>query len=114
MPRPLNRACAAMPPPLVERFYALGCALRTRLGRPLLGAAFAEVYGMVELSGPAIIRVTPPRLRAGRLSARLVEAAERVRRLAARVFAPARLAACGCRCACARWNAANGAARALS
>lgn len=51
----------AMPPALVERFRKLGCAVRApATGRPLLTAAFAEIYGMVELSGPAILKLTPP------------------------------------------------------
>jgi acyl-CoA synthetase (AMP-forming)/AMP-acid ligase II len=56
----------AMPPVLVERFCARGCAFTSPLGSPLTTAAFAEIYGMVELSGPAILRFTPPRLREGR------------------------------------------------
>jgi acyl-CoA synthetase (AMP-forming)/AMP-acid ligase II len=65
----------AMPPALVERFVKLGCSARGRRGAPLLTAAFAEVYGMVELSGPAIVKLTPARpvegLRSARLLARL-------------------------------------------
>ncbi|MBI1944084.1 MAG: AMP-binding protein [Deltaproteobacteria bacterium] len=49
-----------MPPALVARFRPRGCALRSLRGRHLLTAAFAEIYGMVELSGPAIVKLTPP------------------------------------------------------
>src|SRR5439155_1082180 len=49
----------AMPPGLVDRFRKLGCAATFPSGAPLLSAAFAEVYGMVELSGPAIVKLTP-------------------------------------------------------
>jgi acyl-CoA synthetase (AMP-forming)/AMP-acid ligase II len=49
-----------MPPALVDRFTKMGCAFASPRGRPLMTAAFAEIYGMVELSGPAILKVTPP------------------------------------------------------
>ena len=49
-----------MPPPLVERFKALGTAFRSLGGQRLTDAAFAEIYGMVELSGPAILKLHPP------------------------------------------------------
>lgn len=49
----------AMPPPLVDLFRAQGCALTTPMGQRLLSAAFAEIYGMVELSGPAILKLHP-------------------------------------------------------
>ena len=48
-----------MPPALVERFKRLGSAFTVR-GRRLTDAAFAEIYGMVELSGPAILKLHPP------------------------------------------------------
>ncbi|MCC7074423.1 MAG: AMP-binding protein [Deltaproteobacteria bacterium] len=71
----------AMPPALVERFRPLGCALRSPRGRRLLTAAFAEIYGMVELSGPAIVKLTPPGpYDDGALSAPVTRAIERVRR----------------------------------
>jgi long-chain acyl-CoA synthetase len=84
----------AMPPALLERFRGLGCAVRSPRGRPLLTAAFAEVYGMVELSGPAILKITPPGPRAGgpvtapvraalqrsKIAPRLVSARSRVQR----------------------------------
>lgn len=70
----------AMPPALVERFRPLGCALHSPRGRRLLTAAFAEVYGMVELSGPAIVKLTPPTPRSdGPLSAPARRAAREVR-----------------------------------
>jgi long-chain acyl-CoA synthetase len=50
----------AMPPALAAKFQTWGCALRSPLGQRLLTAAFAEVYGMVELSGPAILKLHPP------------------------------------------------------
>ena len=60
-----------MPPHLVERFVKLGSAAKLPSGAPLLTAAFAEVYGMVELSGPAIVKLTPARPVEGLRSARL-------------------------------------------
>jgi len=50
----------AMSPALAERFRRVGCALKSPLGRPIFTAGFAEIYGMVELSGAAILRFTPP------------------------------------------------------
>ncbi len=50
----------AMNPALVERFRKLGCSFASPRGRRLLTSAFAEIYGMVELSGPAILKLTPP------------------------------------------------------
>lgn len=50
----------AMPPHLVEKFRKRGVAFRSPRGKRLLTSAFAEVYGMVELSGPAILKLTPP------------------------------------------------------
>lgn len=71
----------AMPPQLVDRFRPLGCALRSPRGRRLLTAAFAEIYGMVELSGPAIVKLTPPEpFDDGPVSAPVARAIERVRR----------------------------------
>ncbi|MBI3726440.1 acyl--CoA ligase [bacterium] len=53
---------AAMPPELIPRFKALGCSVKTFLGARLAEAFFIELYGSVELSGPALIRVCPPGL----------------------------------------------------
>jgi len=63
----------AMPPALAERFARLGCSGRLPSGAPLLTAAFAEIYGMVELSGPAIVKVTPARPVEGLRTARLLK-----------------------------------------
>ncbi len=63
----------AMPPSLVERFVKLGCSGRLPSGAPWLTAAFAEVYGMVELSGPALVKLTPARPVEGLRSARLLK-----------------------------------------
>lgn len=63
----------AMPPALVERFVKLGCSGRLPSGAPLFTAAFAEVYGMVELSGPAIVKVTPGRPVEGLRTAKLLK-----------------------------------------
>ncbi len=74
----------AMPPPLVERFRRLGCAQTAWRGAPLLTAAFAEVYGMVELSGPAVVKFTPPQpvegTRTGRAQAALKRLGQRLTR----------------------------------
>jgi acyl-CoA synthetase (AMP-forming)/AMP-acid ligase II len=48
-----------MPPERARRFQHYG-ALETMFGRPLGTAAFADIYGMVELSGPAALRLYPP------------------------------------------------------
>jgi acyl-CoA synthetase (AMP-forming)/AMP-acid ligase II len=52
----------AMPPELVPRFKALGSSVRGVLGTKLAEAFFIELYGSVELSGPALVRVSPPGL----------------------------------------------------
>jgi long-chain acyl-CoA synthetase len=52
-------AADAMPPDRARRFQARGSAL-TALGRPVGAAAFVDVYGMVELSGAAAVRLYPP------------------------------------------------------
>ncbi|MEZ4462944.1 MAG: fatty acid--CoA ligase family protein, partial [bacterium] len=52
-------AADAMPPERARRFQARGSAL-SALGRSLGSATFVDVYGMVELSGAAAVRVYPP------------------------------------------------------
>ncbi|MCB9787128.1 MAG: acyl--CoA ligase [Deltaproteobacteria bacterium] len=52
-------AADAMPPERARRFQARGAALSV-LGRPVGSALFVDVYGMVELSGAAAVRVYPP------------------------------------------------------
>jgi acyl-CoA synthetase (AMP-forming)/AMP-acid ligase II len=52
-------AADVMPPERARRFQQYG-ALETVLGRRVGTAAFADVYGMVELSGPAALRLYPP------------------------------------------------------
>jgi acyl-CoA synthetase (AMP-forming)/AMP-acid ligase II len=79
----------AMPPPLIERFRKLGCAVKSPRGKLLFTSAFAEIYGMVELSGPAILKVTPPepfedapirsRVRRSRIAPRLTNVRARLR-----------------------------------
>jgi acyl-CoA synthetase (AMP-forming)/AMP-acid ligase II len=69
----------AMPPPLVERFRKLGCAQKGLNDEPLFTAAFAEIYGMVELSGPAIVKVTLPQPVEGTRSGRVTKALGRLR-----------------------------------
>lgn len=49
----------AMPPDRARRFQRYGAAARVA-GRPIGTAAFLDVYGMVELSGAAAVRVYPP------------------------------------------------------
>ncbi len=49
----------AMPPDRARRFQRRGAAACLR-GRPVGTAAFLDVYGMVELSGPMAVRVYPP------------------------------------------------------
>lgn len=49
----------AMPPDRARRFQRSGAAVRVG-GRPIGSAAFLDVYGMVELSGAAAVRVYPP------------------------------------------------------
>ena len=51
----------AMPPELVRSFQSYGATAKIPfLGRPIGEAAFVEGYGMVELSGGAAIKFTPP------------------------------------------------------
>lgn len=53
----------AMPTELVPRFKALGGSVGGLFGsRPIAEAFFVEFYGAVELSGAALIRVSPPGL----------------------------------------------------
>jgi acyl-CoA synthetase (AMP-forming)/AMP-acid ligase II len=57
----------AMPPELVPRFKkaggALGSSVKGLLGDSRVGEAFfIELYGSVELSGPALVRISPPGL----------------------------------------------------
>ena len=85
----------AMPPALVTRFRALGCAYRSPLGQRLLTAAFAEIYGMVELSGPAILKLTPPSPFDPRLAEPMKRAGVRARVLASRIPGLKNLAAEG-------------------
>jgi len=76
----------AMPPPLVDLFRAQGCALSTPMGQRLLSAAFAEIYGMVELSGPAILKLHPATPRnASRVTGPLKNALSRAGGLLARL-----------------------------
>lgn len=51
----------AMPPELARSFQSYGATAKIPfLGRPIGEAAFVEGYGMVELSGGAAIKFTPP------------------------------------------------------
>lgn len=50
-----------MPEERARRFQSYGAAA-TVAGRPVGTAAFADLFGMVELSGPAALRVYPPSL----------------------------------------------------
>lgn len=51
----------AMPPDLARQFQKMGASITLPLtGLPLGEALFFEGYGMVELSGAAIMKVTPP------------------------------------------------------
>jgi acyl-CoA synthetase (AMP-forming)/AMP-acid ligase II len=51
----------AMPPELVRRFQSYGATAKLPiLGTSVGEAAFVEGYGMVELSGGAAVKVTPP------------------------------------------------------
>ncbi|MBV9946110.1 MAG: acyl--CoA ligase [Myxococcales bacterium] len=52
-------AADVMPAARARRFQGRGAAVRTR-GRTYGTALFADVYGMVELSGAAAVRVYPP------------------------------------------------------
>jgi len=52
-------AADVMPPDRARRFQEFGAAARVA-GRGFGTAAFADVYGMVELSGPAAVRLYPP------------------------------------------------------
>ena len=52
-------AADKMPPERARRFQDHGAAFRVA-GRPVGRAAFVDVYGMVELSGAAAVRVYPP------------------------------------------------------
>jgi acyl-CoA synthetase (AMP-forming)/AMP-acid ligase II len=52
-------AADAMPTARARRFQHLGAAARIG-GRPIGNATFVDVYGMVELSGAAAVRVMPP------------------------------------------------------
>lgn len=52
-------AADVMPPDRARRFQKLG-AMSTAFGRRIGTAAFADIYGMVELSGPAAVRLYPP------------------------------------------------------
>ena len=52
-------AADAMPTDRARRFQRYGGAVRVG-GRPLGTAAFVDIYGMVELSGAAAVRVLPP------------------------------------------------------
>lgn len=52
-------AADAMPPERARRFQARGSAI-SALGRTVGSATFVDVYGMVELSGAAAVRVYPP------------------------------------------------------
>ncbi len=54
-------AADAMPPERARRFQARGSAF-SALGRGVGSATFVDVYGMVELSGAAAVRVYPPSL----------------------------------------------------
>lgn len=82
----------AMPPPLVDVFRTQGCALATPLGQRLLTAAFAEIYGMVELSGPAILKLHPAMpLGSSRLTAQLRSALNTAGGLLARLPGAARV-----------------------
>jgi acyl-coenzyme A synthetase/AMP-(fatty) acid ligase len=51
----------AMPVELVPRFKRLGASAKA-LGARLAEAFFIELYGSVELSGPALVRISPPGL----------------------------------------------------
>jgi acyl-CoA synthetase (AMP-forming)/AMP-acid ligase II len=51
----------AMPVELIPRFKAIGGSLKGILGTKL-EAFFIELYGSVELSGPALVRISPPGL----------------------------------------------------
>ncbi|HUJ27088.1 MAG TPA: class I adenylate-forming enzyme family protein [Myxococcales bacterium] len=83
-------AADAMPPDRARRFQLYG-ALERVAGRRLGTAAFADVYGMVELAGPAALRLYPPAPRGRELpaigfvlpgfSARVVGADGKARRL---------------------------------
>ena len=75
----------AMPPPLVEYFRSRGCALASPIGSRVLTAAFAEIYGMVELSGPAILKLHPALPRAGRITAPIRAGLSRARKLVERL-----------------------------
>jgi acyl-CoA synthetase (AMP-forming)/AMP-acid ligase II len=61
-------AADAMPPDRARRFQQYG-ALGRPGGRRIGTAAFADVYGMVELGGPAAVRLYPPGPRRSELPA---------------------------------------------
>lgn len=83
-------AADAMPPDRARRFQGYGALVRPA-GWRLGTAAFADVYGMVELAGPAAVRFYPPAPRGRELpaiglvlpgfSARVVDAEGRPRRI---------------------------------
>ncbi len=61
-------AADAMPPDRARRFQQYGALARPK-GRKLGTAGFADVYGMVELGGPAAVRFYPPAPRGRELPA---------------------------------------------
>ena len=61
-------AADAMPPDRARRFQQQG-TLGHLLGRRVGTAAFSDVYGMVELGGPAAVRIYPPAPRGRELPA---------------------------------------------
>jgi acyl-CoA synthetase (AMP-forming)/AMP-acid ligase II len=83
-------AADAMPPDRARRFQSYGALVRPA-GWRLGTAAFADVYGMVELSGPAAVRFYPPGPRGRELpavgmvlpgfSARVIDADGKPRRI---------------------------------
>ena len=85
-------AADAMPPDRARRFQQYG-TLGHALGRRVGTAVFTDVYGMVELGGPAAVRIYPPAPRGRELpavgfvlpgfSARVVGSDGRARRLGA-------------------------------
>lgn len=52
-------AADVMPIERARRFQTYGAAFQAN-GKPIGSAAFVDIYGMVELSGPAALRVLPP------------------------------------------------------
>lgn len=61
-------AADVMPPDRARRFQGYGALERVR-NRPLGTAVFADIYGMVELAGPAAVRLYPPAPRGRELPA---------------------------------------------